>query len=94
MKSLTPVSITTSFRKAGLFLLNRTTVATEKLMPCEAFKDERPFQKVQALRGGKDAVLQYLQQTVAHTIPLRALFHVSGSVSVSALRMRIKNGTS
>jgi len=70
MKSLTPVNITSGFRKAGIFPLNRTTVATEKLMPCEAFRDELPLQKVQALRGGKEAVLQYLQQKVAPTIPL------------------------
>jgi len=43
MKSLTPVNITSGFRKAGIFPLNRTTVATEKLMPCEAFRDERPL---------------------------------------------------
>ena len=43
MKSLTPVNITSGFRKAGIFPLNRTTVATKELMQCEAFRDERPL---------------------------------------------------
>lgn len=62
LKSMTPVNITSSFRRAGIFPLNRDAVPKEKLFASEGFRDETPVQKVAALLSGKDAIAKYLQE--------------------------------
>jgi len=61
LKALSPWNIVSAFRKAGVYPLNKNAVPSEKLMPCESFRDSTPLQKIKAVRAGKQAVDDYLQ---------------------------------
>ncbi|KAH3772632.1 hypothetical protein DPMN_173973 [Dreissena polymorpha] len=67
LKAASPLNIISAFKKAGIFPLNRSAIASEKLLPCEPFRDDTPLQKADAMRGGKDAILDYLKNKVAQT---------------------------
>ena len=49
-------NIISSFKKTGVFPLNKDDTAAEKMMPCEPFRDETPVEKVHAMRAGREAV--------------------------------------
>ncbi|KAH3749404.1 hypothetical protein DPMN_183902 [Dreissena polymorpha] len=59
MKALSTWNIVSAFRKAGVYPLNKNAVPSEKLVPCESFRDSTPLQKLQAERAGKQAVEEY-----------------------------------
>jgi len=59
LKAMSPWNIVSSFKKTGIFPLNKDAIAAEKMMPCEPFRDETPVEKVHAMRGGKEAVDAY-----------------------------------
>jgi len=59
LKAMSPWNIVSSFKKTGIFPLNKDTIAAEKMMPCEPFRNETPVEKVHAMRGGKEAVDAY-----------------------------------
>ncbi|KAH3815396.1 hypothetical protein DPMN_143918 [Dreissena polymorpha] len=61
LKALSPWNIVSAFRKAGVYPLNKNAVPSEKLVPCESFRDSTPLQKIRAVRAGKQAVEEYLR---------------------------------
>ena len=61
LKALTPVNIQAGFRKTGIFPFSSAIVAREKLFPCESFREDRPVEKVKAMKQGKEAVETFLQ---------------------------------
>ena len=61
LKALTPVNIQAGFRKTGIFPFSSAIVAREKLFPSESFREDRPVEKVKAMKQGKEAVETFLQ---------------------------------
>lgn len=61
LKAMSPANIVSSFKKTGIYPLNRQAIEVEKLYPCEAFRDETPIQKIVALKGGKEAVEEFFR---------------------------------
>jgi len=64
LKAISPWNIVSSFKKTGIFQLNKDAIAAEKMMPCEPFRDETPVEKVHAMRGGKEAVDAYFLKKI------------------------------
>ena len=61
LKALTPVNIQAGFRKTGIFPFSSAIVAREKLFPSESFREDRPVEKVKAMKQGQEAVETFLQ---------------------------------
>ena len=49
-------------KNPGEALFDKYAVSPEKLYPTESYRDRNPIQKVQAMKGGKDAVESYLSK--------------------------------
>ncbi|KAH3844797.1 hypothetical protein DPMN_087059 [Dreissena polymorpha] len=60
LKSMTPLNIQSAFRKTGIHPLSSNAISAEKLITCEGFRETSHVRKVAALKGGKDAVLAFL----------------------------------
>ena len=61
LKAMSPHNIQAGFRKTGIFPFNKDTVKGEQLYPCENFREERPLEKVNAVKAGKEAVSEFLR---------------------------------
>ena len=59
-----------AFTKAGVYPLNKNAVPSEKLMPCESFRDSNSLQKLQAVWAGKQAVEEYLRAKTEAPTPI------------------------
>ena len=61
LKAMTPLNIQSAFRKTGIFPLSREAIPNDKLLPCESFREDKPLEKVKAVRAGRDAVEEFLR---------------------------------
>ena len=61
LRTMTPMNIMAGFKKTGIYPLSKESVPPEKLFPCENFREEEPLKKVQAIKGGKEAVDKFYQ---------------------------------
>ncbi|XP_060553673.1 uncharacterized protein LOC132714771 [Ruditapes philippinarum] len=61
LKAMSPVNVQSAFRKTGILPLNRDIVSQDKLFPCETFREEKPIEKVCAIKSGKEAVQEFLR---------------------------------
>ncbi|KAH3708958.1 hypothetical protein DPMN_068417 [Dreissena polymorpha] len=62
LKAMSPWNIVSAFKKTGIYPLDKTAISQNQLYPCEAFRDETPLQKINALCSGKEAIDAYLQK--------------------------------
>ena len=62
LNAMSPINIMSAFRKSSIYPFDKYTVSPEKLYPTESYRDRNPIQKVQAMKGGKDAVESYLSK--------------------------------
>ncbi|KAH3892513.1 hypothetical protein DPMN_016631 [Dreissena polymorpha] len=69
LKALSPWNIVSAFRKAGVYPLNKNAVPSEKLVPCDSFRDSKLLQKLQAVRAGKQVVEEYLRAKTESPTP-------------------------
>ena len=60
LKAKSPFNIMSAFRKSVIYPFKKHAVSPEKLYPAELYKDKNPVQKVQALKGWKEAVELFL----------------------------------
>ncbi|KAH3780239.1 hypothetical protein DPMN_158049 [Dreissena polymorpha] len=58
-KGMTPLNIQSAFRQPE-YIPCINAISAEKLINCEGFREASPVRKVAALKGGKDAVLAFL----------------------------------
>ncbi|XP_053394116.1 uncharacterized protein LOC123523838 [Mercenaria mercenaria] len=61
LKAMTPSNIQTAFRKTGIHPFCEKVISQDKLYPAEAFRDETPVKKVQAMKAGKEEVQKFLE---------------------------------
>ncbi|KAH3843767.1 hypothetical protein DPMN_117298 [Dreissena polymorpha] len=61
LKAATPSNIVSAFKKTGIFPLNIDAINKNKLFPCEAFRDKNPFEKLKAVKSGKESVDAYIK---------------------------------
>ena len=61
-KSMTPTNIMSSFRRTGIYPINKRNIPAEKLYPCEPFREKKPLQKVKAPKVGREEVYKFLQK--------------------------------
>ncbi|XP_053374341.1 uncharacterized protein LOC128546943 [Mercenaria mercenaria] len=61
LKAMTPLNIQAGFRKTGIYPLRKEVISPEKLIPCESFREDKPIEKVKAMKAGKDAVGEFLR---------------------------------
>ncbi|KAH3826417.1 hypothetical protein DPMN_128322 [Dreissena polymorpha] len=59
LKAATPSNIVSAFKKTGICPLHIDAINKNKLFPCEAFRDTNAFEKLKAVKSGKDAVDAY-----------------------------------
>ena len=64
LRAMTPMNIIAGFKKTGIYPLSKESVPPEKLFPSEIFREEEPLKKVQAIKGGKEAVDKFLSTKV------------------------------
>lgn len=69
LKAMTPQNIISAFRRTGIYPLRKDAVPMERLLPCEAFRDDRPILKARALKAGKEAVDEYLENKLVKQSP-------------------------
>ncbi|XP_053380044.1 jerky protein homolog-like [Mercenaria mercenaria] len=75
LKAMSPVNIQAAFRKTGILPLDRGVVHQEKLFPCESFREDRPLEKVAAIKSGKDAVEEFLRLKLESSQASQAELH-------------------
>lgn len=61
LKALTPLNIQSAFRKTGIYPFQADVIQPESLYTCESFREEKPVEKVKAMKSGKEAVEKFLQ---------------------------------
>lgn len=67
LKAMNPWNIVSAFKKTGIFPMNEDAVPEDKLLPCEAFRDHSPLDKLKAIEGGSAAVDEYLRSELNDT---------------------------
>jgi len=61
---MTPLNIQSAFRKTVIFPLYREAIPNDKLLPYESFREDKPFEKVKAIKAGRDAVEEFLMSAI------------------------------
>jgi hypothetical protein len=60
-KAMSPMNIMSGFKKTGIFPFEPTVVPSDKFFPCETFREEKPVEKVKAIKSGREAVEEFLR---------------------------------
>ena len=58
------MNIIAGFRNTGIYTLPKESVPLEKLFSSEIFRENEPQKKIQAIKGGKEAVDKFLSTKV------------------------------
>ena len=61
LKAMTPLNIQSAFRKTGIFPRCREAIPKDKLLPRKSFREDKPLEKVKAMKAGRDAVEEFLR---------------------------------
>jgi hypothetical protein len=61
LKAMTPVNIQAAFKRTGILPLERTIISKEKPFPCESFREEKPAEKLAAIKSGKEAIQEFIR---------------------------------